>query len=165
MATTPVPVKQSTQGLTGTPEIWRSFRTEMDRLFDRFTSGFGVLPFPGFRADTALGLPFPAVDITEDATSFKVSAELPGMTERDIEVSLADNTLVIKGKKEEAKEQKETGYYLSERSYGEFQRSFLLPDGTDGDKIEANVAKGVLTVTVPKTARTAAKKIEVKSAS
>jgi HSP20 family protein len=165
MATTPVPVKQSTQAVAGTPEIWRSFRSEMDRLFDRFTGGFGILPFPGFRADTVLGVPFPAVDITEDETSFKVSAELPGMTEKDIEVSLAANTLVIKGRKEEAKEQKEKGYYLSERSYGEFQRSFLLPDGADGDGIEANVAKGVLTVTVPKTAQAAAKKIEVKPAS
>jgi HSP20 family protein len=92
----------------------------MDRLFDRFTSGLGVLPFPGFRADSTFGIPFPAVDITEDEKSFKLSAELPGMAEKDIEVSLAGNTLVIKGRKEEEKQQKEKGYYLSERSYGEF---------------------------------------------
>ena len=98
MATTPVPVKQSKQAVTGTPEIWRSFRSEMDRRFDRFTSGFGVLPFAGFRADSGLSLPFPAVDITEDETAFRVSAELSGMTEKDIDVSLSGNTLVINGK-------------------------------------------------------------------
>jgi HSP20 family protein len=164
MATTPVPVKQSTPTVAGTPEVWRSFRTEMDRLFDRFTSGFGILPFPSFRSESVFSAPFPAVDINEDEKSFKVTAELPGLTEKDVEVSLSGNTLVIKGKKEEEKEQKEKGYYLSERSYGEFQRSFILPEGVDAEKIEAGVAKGVLTVTVPKTAQAAAKKIEVKSA-
>jgi len=109
--------------------------------------------------------PFPAVDINEDEKSFKVTAELPGMTDKDVEVSLSGNTLAIKGKKEEAKEQKDKGYYLSERSYGEFQRSFLLPEGIDPEKIEANVAKGVLTVTVPKTVQSVAKKIEVKASS
>lgn len=163
MATTPVPVKQSTPTISGTPEVWRSFRTEMDRLFDRFTGGFGILPFPGFRSEPAFALPFPAVDINEDEKFFKVTAELPGMTDKDVDVSLSGNTLVIKGKKEEEKEQKEKGYYLSERSYGEFQRSFILPEGIDAEKIEASVSKGVLTVTVPKTAQAVAKKIEVKA--
>ncbi len=163
MATTPVPVKQTAPAASGAPEVWRSFRTEMDRLFDRFTGGFGMLPFAGFRSD-AIGAGFPAVDISEDDAAFKVTAELPGMTEKDVEVSLSGNTVVIKGKKEQAKEQKDSGFYLSERSYGEFQRSFLLPDGVDTTKIDAGVANGVLTVTVPKTAQAAAKKIEVKSA-
>jgi HSP20 family protein len=164
MATTPVPIKQTIPSVTGTPEIWRSFRTEMDRLFDRFTSGLSILPFPTFRSESSLSIPFPAVDITEDDKSFKLSAELPGMTEKDIEVTLSGNMLVIKGQKEQETEQKEKGYYLSERSYGEFQRSFILPDGVDAEKVEAGVAKGVLTVTVPKNAKVAAKKIEVKSA-
>lgn len=163
MANAPVPVKQATQAVTGAPDVWRSFRTEMDRLFDRFTSGVGILPFPTFRSESALSLPFPAVDITEDDKSFKLSAELPGMTEKDIQVTLSGNTLVIKGEKSQEKEQKEKGYYLSERSYGEFQRSFILPDGVDAEKIEAGVAKGVLTVTVPKTVQSAAKKIDVKA--
>jgi HSP20 family protein len=164
MATTPVPVKQSAQGLTEAPEMWRSFRSEMDRLFDRFTSGFGMIPFPSFRSESSITVPSPAVDITEDDTSIKLSAELPGMTEKDIEVSVSGNTLVIKGEKRQEKEQKEKGYYLSERSYGQFQRSFILPDGVDAEKIEAGIAKGVLTVTVPKNAQAATKKIEVKSA-
>lgn len=164
MANTPVPIKQSAPAVTATPDVWRSFRSEMDRLFDRFTGGFGLMPFPSFRSETAISLPLPAVDITEDDTSFKVTAELPGMTEKDIQVSLSGKTLLIKGAKRQEKEQKEEGYYLSERSYGEFQRSFLLPDGVNAEKIEAGVANGVLTVTVPKNAETAPKKIEVKAA-
>ena len=86
------------------------------------------------------------------------------MTEKDIQVSLSGNTLVIKGEKRQEREEKEKGYHLSERIYGEFQRSFLLPESADGEKVEAKFANGVLTVTVPKTAQVAAKKIEVKTA-
>jgi len=164
MATNPVPVKQSPQAVATAPDIWRSFRTEMDQLFDRFTSGFGMLPFPGFRSETTFSVPVPAVDITEDDASFKLSAELPGMTDKDIQVSVSGKMLLIKGEKKQEKEQKEKGYYLSERCYGEFQRTFALPEGVDAEKIEAAVANGVLTVTVPKNAQAAPKKIEVKAA-
>ncbi|MDR3529157.1 MAG: Hsp20/alpha crystallin family protein [Rhodopila sp.] len=164
MATTPVPVKQSAPAVTGTPDIWRSFRTEMDRLFDRFTGGFGMVTFPSFRSEPAFTVPSPAVDITEGDTSFTFTAELPGMTEKDIQVSLSGNTLLIKGEKRQEKEEKDKGYYLSERSFGEFQRSFILPEGVDGEKIDARFANGVLTVTVPKTVQATPKKIEVKAA-
>jgi len=164
MATAPVPVKQTTQVASGVPDIWRSFRTEMDRLFDRFTGGFGIAPFPVFRSEPAFSVPSPAVDITEDDASFKLSAELPGMTEKDIQVSLSGNTLVIKGEKRQEREEKDKGYHLSERIYGEFQRSFLLPESADSEKVDAQFANGVLTVTVPKTAQVAPKKIEVKTA-
>jgi HSP20 family protein len=95
-----------------------------------------------------------------------VTAELPGMTEKEIEVAASDNTLALKGEKRVEKEQKDKNYYLSERSYGSFQRSFTLPDGVDRDKISADFAKGVLTITMPKTAKAkeAAKKIAVKAA-
>jgi HSP20 family protein len=86
------------------------------------------------------------------------------MTEKEVQVSLSGNTLVIKGEKRQEREEKDKGYYLSERSYGEFQRSFLMPEGTDSEKVEARFANGVLTVTIPKTAQTAPKKIEVKAA-
>ncbi|MFL5279773.1 MAG: Hsp20/alpha crystallin family protein, partial [Rhodopila sp.] len=94
----------------------------------------------------------------------RLTAEMPGMTEKDVQVSLSGNTLVIKGEKRQEREEKDKGYHLSERCYGEFQRSFLLPDGADSDKVEASFANGVLTVTVPKTAQAAPKKIEVKAA-
>jgi HSP20 family protein len=64
----------------------------------------------------------------------------------------SDGTLTIKGENEEAKEQRKGNYHLSERRYGSFQRSFSVPDGIDGDKIEANLKKGVLTLTLPKSA-------------
>ena len=88
------------------------------------------------------------------------------MDEKNIEVKFSDGVLTIKGEKEEVKEEKKKDYYLNERSFGSFQRSFRLPDGVDADKIEANFKKGVLTVTVPKSAEAqkAAKKIEIKAA-
>ena len=90
--------------MTQAPDTWRSFRTEMDRLFDRFAGGFGLpslsrmfedAPNGGF--ETTFSVPIPAVDITEDDTAYRLSAELPGMTETDIEVSVVDDTLTIKG--------------------------------------------------------------------
>jgi HSP20 family protein len=106
------------------------------------------------------------VDITEDEASYKVTAELPGMSEKEIEVVVSDGTLTLKGEKRAEKEQKEKNFYLSERSYGSFQRSFTLPEGVDREKITADFAKGVLTIGMPKTAKAkeAEKKIEVKAA-
>ena len=88
------------------------------------------------------------------------------MDENDIELNFANGLLTIKGEKNEKKEESDKGYYLSERRYGSFQRSFQVPDGVDAGKIEASVKKGVLTVTLPKTpdAQKAEKKIAIKSA-
>ncbi len=164
MATTLVPVKQSTPVPADTPDIWRSFRSEVDRLTDRFISSVGAPRFPALRFDSSFNIPSPAVDITEDDAAFKLSAELPGMAEKDIEVSLAGDTLTIKGEKRQEKEESKQDYHLTERSYGAFQRSFVLPESVDSGKIAAAFGNGVLTVTVPKTARALPKKIEVKSA-
>lgn len=176
MANTPVEVKKTAPTpvptLAPVPEAWRSFRTEMDRLLDRFSTGFG-LPSLGslfdaapFRFETALSMPNPAIDMTEDAAAYKVTAELPGMTEKEIDVTLTDDTLTIKGEKKAETEEKDKNYYLSERSYGAFRRSFVLPDDVDRENVAAGFANGVLTVTLPKAAeaRPEAKKIEVKAA-
>jgi len=166
MATTPVEVKKSMPA-PAAPETWRSFRTEMDRLFDRFASGFGMPSLRRmFDAETTLTMPDPAVDVTEEADAYKLTAELPGMAEGDIEVALTDDMLTITGEKKEEKAAKEKNYYVSERSYGAFRRSFAVPDGVDRDKVGAAFAKGVLTVTMPKAAgaKAAPKKIEVKAA-
>lgn len=163
MATTPVPAKQSSPAPVGPPDIWRSFHAEMDRLFDRFSGGFGMIPFPGLRYESSFSVASPAVDIAEDETSFKLSAELPGMTEKDIQVSLSGATLTIKGEKRQEREETKKDYHLSERSYGEFRRSFTLPEGVNGEKIDAAFVDGVLTVTVPKTTPTAPKTIEIKA--
>jgi HSP20 family protein len=172
MANTPVEVKQTAPVPTEAPDPWRSLRTEMDRLFDRFTAGWSmpslrrVFDEPAFRYGGPLNLPTPAVDVSEDAAAYKVTAELPGMSENDIEVVLSGDTLTLKGEKRQEKEQKDANRYLSERSYGAFQRSFYVPEGVDRDKIAADFSKGVLTLTLPKTAKAVEqrKTIEVKAA-
>ena len=173
MANTPVEVKKTAPVPAGAPESWRSFRTEMDRLFDRFAGGWGMPSLrrmfdaePAFQYESSFAMPSPAVDISEDDGAYKVTAELPGMAEKEIEVVVSGDTLSIKGEKRLEKEQKEKNFHLSERSYGSFQRSFYVPDGVDRDKIAADFSKGVLTVTMPKTAKAVeqTKKIEVKSA-
>jgi HSP20 family protein len=82
-----------------------------------------------------------------------VTAELPSMNDNEIEVLVSGDTLTLKGEKPEEKEQKDQNLYLSGRSYGSFRRNFQLPDGVDREKIAADFSKGVLTVTMPKTAK------------
>ena len=86
------------------------------------------------------------------------------MDQKNIEVKVANGVLTIKGEKQDEKEEKQKDYYLRERSFGSFQRSFQVPDDVDLDKIECNFKNGLLTVTLPKSAQAqkAAKKIEVK---
>ncbi len=86
------------------------------------------------------------------------------MTEKDIQVSLSDDRLIVKGEKRREKEEEDRGYHLTERTYGEFQRSFILPDGVNSEEITAEFANGVLTLTLPKTRAAMPKKIEVKAA-
>ena len=173
MATAPVEIKKTSPAPANVPDPLRSFRSEMDRLFDRFAGGWGMPSLrrmfdvePAYRYESTFSVPSPAVDISEDETCYKVTAELPGMVEKEIEVVLSNDTLTLKGEKRQEKEQKDKNFYLSERSYGSFQRSFYLPDGVDRDKIAADFSKGVLTITMPKTAKAVeqTKKIQVKAA-
>ena len=108
----------------------------------------------------------PAVDIAEKEKVFEICAELPGMQEKDVEVSVANGVLRIKGEKKEEVEEKKKDYYLSERRYGSFERSFQIPDAVDVDRIDAKFSGGVLRLTLPKTpeAQKKEKKIEVKAA-
>lgn len=150
-----------------------SLRDEMDRLFDEFASGFSLSPFrrrmldfePFRRFETAMGASVPSVDVVEKDKQFEITAELPGMDEKDVELTVSDDLLTIKGEKKEEKEEKKEGYHLSERRYGSFQRAFRLPDTVDQDKIDAHYEKGVLTVVLPKTkaAKKEARKIGVKA--
>jgi HSP20 family protein len=148
---------------------WQSFRGEMDRLFDRF-AGFGLPSLrrsfdllPSFEPSFSFNVP--AVDVTEDDKAYKVAAELPGLDEKDIEVSVTGDVLTIKGEKRQEKEEKNKNWYVSERAYGSFQRAFTLPEGVDRSKIAAEFSKGVLTVTLPKSAQAQKQqqKIEVKA--
>jgi HSP20 family protein len=108
----------------------------------------------------------PAADIAEKDKEYEITAELPGIDEKNVEVALANGGLVIRGHKEEQKEEKKKDYFLSERQYGSFERYFGLPEGIEPDKISATFKNGVLTVTLPKSAKLQAseKKIAVKAA-
>lgn len=157
-----VPVQQQEQAskTPTVPEAWRpldSLRQQVDRLFEDFGRGAMHFPFGRSAFDVEpfwrrpmIGHGVPAVDITEKEKSFEITAELPGMDEKDIEIRLANGNLIIKGEKKEEKEEKQKGYYLSERHYGSFERMFSLPKGVDSDQIEASFTKGVLTISLPK---------------
>lgn len=172
MATTPVEVKQPANVPARAPDLLRSFRSDMDRVFDRFAGAFGLPSFarmfdaPMPAVGDGFGLSAPAVDITEDAAAYKLAAELPGMSEKDVEVTLAGDTLTLKGEKRQETERQEANFHLSERSWGSFQRVFMLPPGVDREKVGAEFSRGVLTVTLPKTAQAQQQRrqIEIKAA-
>ena len=160
-----LPVKTE-QVSASTPQTWRPFeslRREIDRLFDDFDGGSWRSPFR--RIEAAFGN-VPAVDVTETDKAYEIAAELPGMDEKNVEVKFANDVLTIKGQKRDEKEETKKDYYMRERSFGSFERSFAVPDGVDTDKIDATFKKGVLTVTLPKSAEAqkAAQKITVKAA-
>lgn len=174
-AATKLPVKTEKKS-AATTQQWSPFETlhrEIDRLFDNFHP-FGWRRTPRRSLfDLELEWPRPAIweiapamDLAEKDNAYEISAELPGLDEKNIEIKLANGTLTIKGEKTEEKEEREKEYYLSERRFGSFHRSFRLPEGVDTDKIDAKFAKGVLTVTLPKSAEAKKneKKISVKAA-
>jgi HSP20 family protein len=174
--TTKVPVKFEKKAVGGaTPMMsWEPFealRREIDRAFGTF--GGGSWPFS--RGRTAFDLPWPqetqwsidlAVDISEKDKEYEISAELPGLSEKDVEVKLSNGNLTIKGEKREEKEERDKDYYLCGRRFGSFVRSFGLPEGVDTSKIDATFANGVLRIKLPKTAEAqkAETKITVKAA-
>lgn len=168
----PVTKKVSEPALAS--EAWRPFdtlRKEVDRLFEDFgREDFWRRPFrslAGIERNLMQKLAAtPAVDVAEGDKAYEITAELPGMDQKDIEVNVANGGLTIRGEKKEEKEQKQQDYYVSERRYGSFERYFGLPEGIDASKIEASFKNGVLKVTLPKTAEAQkpAKKIEVKAA-
>ena len=131
-------------------------RDEMDRAFDRFFRNWLT---PVSYAEFAWS---PSVDISETEDTIEVKAELPGVSEDDIDISVSNGQLVISGEKKQEEEQKEKNYYRVERSYGSFMRTFALPSGVDQDRITAECSDGVLTVSIPKSGEAKMKKIEVK---
>ena len=166
-----LPINADKKSTPAQPKAWAPFdslRHEIDRLFDNVGGGW-LNRSPDLdltwapSADWAIA---PAVDVVEKDSSYEITAELPGLDEKDIDVKFADGALTIRGEKKESREEHKKGYYVSERRYGAFARSFQLPDGTNPDKIDARFAKGVLTIVVPKSTEAAKneKKIAVKAA-
>jgi HSP20 family protein len=146
-------------------------RREMDRLFNEMGRGFFLSPSRWSMPELAplwqkMGRELePVVDFVERPDRYEITAELPGMDEKNIEVRLAGGNLIVSGEKREEKEEKDANYHMSERRYGSFQRSLPLPDGIDAGRISATFQKGVLTVSLPKTEEAKKEtKIDVKSA-
>lgn len=140
-----------------------SLQHDMNRVFDNFFRSFenGVMsPF----SDMSEGMFQPRVEVKENANDLRVSVELPGIDDKDIDVSITDDALTISGEKREEKEENTRGYYRMERSYGSFQRRIPFPCSIDKDKAEATFKKGVLNVVLPKTAEAKqnVKKISIK---
>lgn len=177
--TSKIPVKSekrsSLTNLFGpTMPAWASFETlrrEVDQLFDRFRESGSRLPHPSslfdFAWPAAAGAGIAtAVDVVERDKEYEITAELPGLDEKNLEVKLSNGVLLIKGEKKDEREEREKDFYLSERRYGSFSRSFQIPAGVDLDKIEAHFSKGVLSIKLPKSAEAMKndKTIEIKAA-
>jgi HSP20 family protein len=145
-------------------DIFGAMREEMDKMFERFEHGLPRWPTLLRQGN---GIVVPELDVRENSTSITVEAELPGVDEKDVSVTLANGVLTIKGEKKQGKEEKGENFYRSERSYGAFQRSLRLPDTIDEAKVDAKFDKGVLTVTAAKKpeAVKAERRIEIKKAS
>ena len=132
---------------------------EMNSIFNRFSDNF-LAPFREDSWST-----FPKVNVKEYKRTIEVTAELPGIDKKDIEISVSDNVLTLRGEKRQENETKENNYYRMERSYGSFNRNVTLPSEVIADKTDAKFKNGVLTITVPKKpdSEQKSKKIEIKT--
>ena len=126
-------------------------------LFDRFFEDWNM---PSLFSQEERWVP--AFDITENDKEYVVTAELPGMDSKDVDVSLSEGILSVKGEKKHEKEEKKGNVHRFERRFGAFHRSFRIPGKVEVDKVDANFKDGILTLTLPKAEGTETKKIEVK---
>jgi len=159
------PTKKDASGVPGDLWDWRPFealRRQLDRFFDEapLQKRSGDLePFERFMGWQGA----PPVDFLERDNEYEVTAELPGLDQKDVEVKIQNGALVITGEKKMEREEKEEGMFFSERRYGSFRRSFRLPENVEADKVQAVFEKGVLKVSLPKSAQAPAeeKKIDI----
>ena len=136
-------------------------RDSFDRMFDQMMRGWmapwGAAP----RLDAASFDFAPRVDTAETENAYEVTAELPGVAEKDVKVTLENDVLCIAGEKKSEREEKRKDTVVSERSYGSFRRAFTVPGNVAADKVTANFENGVLKVTLPKAAAAPAKQREI----
>lgn len=126
-----------------------SLQNEMNHLFDGFLEDNGL---PALRPWSVDGTDFPAIDMIENEKNYKIRAELPGMDPDEVEVSVTNGFLTVKGEKEEEKEEEGENYLRRESSYGAFQKTLALPEAADMERAEATYRNGILTIEVPKKA-------------
>jgi HSP20 family protein len=141
-----------------------SLRKEMDRVFEGLFSDFGDFSSSLFKMDSKPSFS-PRLNMSEGDNEIEVSAELPGIEEKDIQVTLKDGVLSIKGEKKMEEKKKEQSFYRVERHYGSFHRSVRIPEGIEADQIKASFRDGVLKINLPKSEKEDKniKRIEVKS--
>jgi HSP20 family protein len=140
---------------------WKPFefdriRKEMDRLWDSFLEGRHIRKSEDDREW------LPSVDVSETKNDLVVRAELPGLESKDIDISMNNGYLTIKGEKKNEREEKDENYHLIERSYGSFSRSVRLPKEVQSDKITASFKNGILKITLPKSEEAKKKEIKIK---
>jgi len=170
--TSNLPVRRESDYSTASPfREMTEWMNEWDRVFDNFLNrAFSLSPSSNFNSGLTTGNNrwgsfVPAVNIRETDNEFHVTAELPGMTENDIEIYCSKGNLTIKGEKKLENEEKGQNYYRMERSYGAFNRTIPLPEAANLDKVDASFRNGVLTITLPKLteAQSSAKRINIRT--
>jgi HSP20 family protein len=142
----------------GPATAWDPFRTMRDMMrWDPFTA---LSAFPSSQGLTTFA---PDFEVKETKESFVFTADMPGVAEKDLQVQLSENRLSVSGKRESEKTEQSETYYATERSYGSFTRSFVLPEGIDADKAHAQLKNGVLSIAIPKRPEAQPRKITVQS--
>jgi len=149
--------------LTTTRRPFESFQS-LRRLNSVLDEAFSTWPLQQDESGAITSAWYPAVDVFEDKDAVKIVAELPGVKPQDVKLSLESNTLTIRGEKKQQAEERSERVHRYERSYGSFERAFVLPSTVDGEKISADYRDGVLTVTVPKAERARPREIPVRTA-
>lgn len=146
--------------LEGRENPFHMLQQEMNRMFDRFLSDFSLDPY-----EDRIESYWPRADVRESEKEITVSAELPGLQQKDIDISISDDVLTLRGEKKIEKEAKEKNYYRMERSYGSFHRQIPLPAEVESENVEAVFKNGVLTIHLPKKpeAQRKSKSISIKS--
>jgi HSP20 family protein len=127
------------------PDPFLTFQREVNRLFDDFWHGFG-LPSQSFGVSGA----WPRVELVEHDDEIVITAELPGLAEKDVEIVLDNDILTLKGERKAEKEAEQGGFVFSERFFGRFERRIVLPEEVDRERVHASMKDGVLTVTMAK---------------
>jgi len=140
-------------------EAFQSLR----RLNSALDEAFGSWPFQQDDSGAITSAWQPACDVFEDTDAVKIVAELPGVKPEDVKLSLENNLLTIRGEKKQEAEERNERVHRYERSYGSFERAFMLPSTVDGDKISADYRDGVLTIMVPKVERARPREIPVRT--
>jgi HSP20 family protein len=148
--------------LTTTRRPLEGFQS-LRRLNSALDEAFGNWPFQQDESGAITSAWQPACDVFEDKDSVKIVAELPGVKPEDVKLSLENNVLTIRGEKKQQAEERTDRVHRYERSYGAFERAFLLPSTVDGEKISAQYADGILTVIVPKAERARPREIPIKT--